>query len=455
MAAAPVKVDLPQASPFFGKETAAKAAERLKKTYIDHLKDAPSGSAAKLATALQALIQKKKADRAPMAIGVAILSGKDSPYFVSANPLRVCSVYSIAKLALLYAAFQLRADLAVIGNSAGLATAKPDYPSRVTDLIAGVRAAFTRSNDPALASIGRSQNDFPKLARIFNLQAYLGADPPNRFASTLQFVSDSGGDVDRDEYPFNGRLMTAIRPSGDTEAASCICDIGLPYIRALMNRTGFGSLRGKNKPGLWLSWYYDDEKQIKKDRNKRSGRDLPPWERDLQKSQRDAVTGEWTEGARMTDYEPVRGTASMASGHVGTAVGIATFLTEMYAGRLVDAESSTNMLDFLVGAGGYFQKKFRGVGAGSIHSKVGYYQGHFCDSAIIDSQSIQLAATPRPGNGGSGDSSADGGSSSAKDRSVQWIGVALDALFNGQQGDDGGILEDLGADLETAVADNT
>ena len=152
------KIDLPSDSPFFGKETEQQAVKRLSGIYLDQLKNAkPTGTAAKLDAALTALVKAKAADRAPMGIGIAIRSG-GSPYFVGAHYDRIYSVHSIAKLALLYAVFQLRADLAVIGNTAGLAADSPyDYTSRVADLIQGTRRRLRRPNDSALRDIGGSQ----------------------------------------------------------------------------------------------------------------------------------------------------------------------------------------------------------------------------------------------------------------------------------------------------------
>jgi hypothetical protein len=208
--AVPSKIDLPTDSPFFGKESEQQAVKRLSAIYLDKLKSGkPTGSAAKLDAALTAVVKNKSADRAPMGIGIAIFPDGGSPYFVGSHYDRLYSVHSIAKLALLYAAFQLRADLAVIGNTEGLAAESPyDYKSRVDDIIQGARNAFAKSNDVQLKRIAATQ-DFPKLARIFNLENYLKADPPNRPSSTLQFETSTNEVTNDDDNPFTTRLQAA------------------------------------------------------------------------------------------------------------------------------------------------------------------------------------------------------------------------------------------------------
>jgi hypothetical protein len=455
--AVPSKIDLPTESPFFGKESEQQAVKRLSAIYLDKLKSGkPSGPAAKLDAAITALVKNKSADRAPMGIGVAILPEDGSPYFAGSHYDRLYSVHSIAKLALLYAAFQLRADLAVIGNTDGLAADSPyDYKSRVDDLIQAARKAFAKSNDARLKRIAATQ-DFPKLARMFNLWEYLKADPPHRAHSTLQFQTESYGFQDIDDEPFTSRLGSAVRASTNFYDASCICDIGLPYIQALMRRSGFATLHGTNRPGLWLSWYYQQPvvvNRIRQARQARSGDSLPPWLRDLPINQRDAITASYTTGLLNADRNPERGAPAFQSGHVGTAVGIATFLTQLGGGQLVDAGSSEAMLDYLPPSL-WLARKLRGVGGGNFHGKVGYTPPHFCDSVIIQSEAIQVAATPKS-SGTSDAGTPDAGAAQPPNQPRKWIAVALDALGSSDEYDDKNILEDLGTDLETAVADNT
>jgi hypothetical protein len=174
-------------------------------------------------------------------------------------------------------------------------------------------------------------------------------------------------------------------------------------------------------------------------------------------NQRDAITAPYTSGLINADRNPERGTAPFQSGHVGTAVGIATFLTQLDGGQLVDAASSAEMLAYL-GPGRWISAKFRGLGGGGFHSKVGFTAPHYCDSVIIQSRAIQLAATPKP-SGTSDAGTPDAGNSPPANQSAKWIAVGLDALGSSDKAkmevyDDNGILEDLGAELETAVADS-
>ena len=152
-----------------------------------------------------------------------------------------------------------------------------------------------------------------------------------------------------------------------------------------------------------------------------------------------------------------RKTVDGPSGHVGTAVGIATFLTQLDSEQLVDADACKEMLTYLPRSR-WMAKKFRGLGNGTFHSKVGFTPPHYCDCVLSESQAIQQAATPKPA--GSADAGTpDAGSASAANRSVKWIAVGLDALGSSDQAkmaayDDNDILEELGAAMETAVADN-
>lgn len=460
----PDKIDLPSTSPFFGKETGDSAAQRLRKIYVDKA-SAKSGALpqANLSKALTALIAKQKQDRAPMGIGVAVLPAKGDPYFVGSNDQRLYSVYSIAKLALLYSAFQLRADVAVIGNTAGLADDSPDYEVRVDDLIKGVREAFKRSNDSGLQKLARSDQDFPKLARIFNLQDYLKAAPPNRSGTSLQFEMRSytppnTRETFNDNTGFSIRLHEAVPSSDNPNVASCVCDIGLPYIQALLQRSGFGSLHGSaTKPGLWLSWYYQSPATVSRISQKRQNSrpdELPDWLRDLPVNQRDAITIPFTNQLRKTDYNAERHTDGTNAGHVGTAVGIATFLTELYAGRLVDAASSAEMFTYLPKSR-WIAAQLRGVGDGTWYSKVGFSPPHFSDCALIKAENIGSAATPKSqGSSGGGQPGGASAGGSGTNRRITWIAVGLDALGNTTEEDDNGVLEDLGKDLETAVADS-
>jgi hypothetical protein len=161
--AVPSKIDLPTDSPFFGKESEQQAVKRLSAIYLDKLKSGkPTGSAAKLDAALTAVVKNKSADRAPMGIGIAIFPDGGSPYFVGSHYDRLYSVHSIAKLALLYAAFQLRADLAVIGNTEGLAAESPyDYKSRVDDIIQGARKCV-RKVERCPTEADRRDSGFPE-----------------------------------------------------------------------------------------------------------------------------------------------------------------------------------------------------------------------------------------------------------------------------------------------------
>src|SRR5262249_9125719 len=152
------------------------------------------------------------------------------------------------------------------------------------------------------------------------------------------------------------------------------------------------------KPGLWLSWYYQKDDDVQKliidARKKALAGNLAPVLRGLPVDARDGIfnRAEYMKGMLTPDFNPERKTRDKPSGHVGTAVGIATFLTQLYTGRLVDPAATKDMLKYL-GHSPWLTARFRGVGTGAFYNKVGYTPPKYCDSVIVESRSLQLAFT--------------------------------------------------------------
>src|SRR5205823_10307118 len=119
----------------------------------------------------------------------------------------------------------------------------------------------------------------------------------------------------------------------DPNSAYCICDVGLPYIQALLNRSGFGSLHGYNKPALWLAHCYQewsDVQMIQAGRKHRpKGQPLPDFLASLPENLREAITFT-PRNLKLTDNTPEldkNHQSGFYSPHVATAIGLATFLT--------------------------------------------------------------------------------------------------------------------------------
>jgi len=443
--AVPTDLNLPERSPFF-----EKSAVNLRRIYVDGM-HAPAPKSAKLNASVAKLVAANKADRAAMGIGLAILPNDGNPYFGGSNDDRLLSVASIAKLALLYASIQLLADVGVIGCSNGLAD-EGDYPQKVQDFVKGVQLAFRKSKDPELGRIASEDAIFPRLARIFDLKQFLQIKSKTRAPHMLAFNEFTGGGmVEPDDVGYKIRLISAVPSSDDLASAWCICDVGLPYIQALLARSGFGSLHG-NKPGLWLSWFYASAQVVQKIRAGRKRRPpdkpLPDYLATLPEKYRDAITFDPNK-LKMTDNTPELDKAHQSgflSGHVATAVGLATFLTVLENRQLFRGDNyyTQEMLQYF-SKGKWLASGFRGLGNGTFSEKVGYIEdpGSYSDCAIVRSTAIEQARSSP--SAGSADAGVGG--------TTTWIPVALYATAR-TYNDGLAILTALGKDLETAAADN-
>jgi Beta-lactamase enzyme family len=430
---------LPEKSPFYRDETPQHASARLRAIY-DTSKSTESAKqqADELGKAVRQLADKPA--RKKMCIGAALLEPSAQPIFAGVNAENVVSVGSIAKLSLLYAACQLRADVGVIATSEGVADSE-DRAKRIVDLADAVQAAFKQAKDPGLRAIGSASVNMPRLARIFDLETFLQTPSKDRVGQLLDFANGYATvrNPEPDDLPFDSRLRAAVAASDNTAALSCLCDVGLPYIQALLKRTGLASLHG-GKPGLWLAWFYGNPSALR--RRPIAGLDARYYSK--------ITTGASADKFIVT--EPPTGDAtapkerSEQSGHVATALGLAVLLSLLYRDELFGERDSESMMSYL-SRGKWLAGGFRGLGDGGVLSKVGIVKPIYSDCALVESTALR-----KPTDEGSTGAASAQAPARPLPRTT-WIAVALRAQGHPTNDfDDNGVLKELGTDLEAAVA---
>jgi hypothetical protein len=316
-----------------------------------------------------------KADRAQMRYGIAVVSAGHSPKLVGWGLDDMVCIASMAKLAIMYAAFQLRADVDIVLRSGleGKAESLETLAKKATQIVAG---AFRKAKDPALRAIGRTPADMPVLERIFDLDGFATSGTGGGLRK-LDFKRDESKVNEVDDGPFYYRLIRITMASDNDAATSLIADIGLPYIKALLTRSGLADVSGPKK-GLWLgsTFYY-----FRRVWPKRNGRLVNQGieERSCEKQGSQQEKG--------------------STGQGGTVRAIATFYELLRQGLLVDASSSAQMRE-LLNTKSKFMDYYLVSGLESkktvlaSSSKIGILQPWHHDSALITS-----AAPPREGTG--------------------------------------------------------
>jgi hypothetical protein len=418
-----IALKLPAESPFYGGPSAADRAKALAdlferpKTFTKEMQELA-----------------KHAKRKNMAFAAVIVPENGKPRFAGVNEAKYTNVGSIAKLALLYAAVQLRADVGVIGTTPGLGD-EGSRADRRSAMITAVRKAFEASPDAGLRNIGASARTLPRLTRIFDLDDFLTAPSASRSANNLSFTGTISVAKDSslenvpfskvpnpsiDDLPFETRLVMAMRAHGDTPlnlaATSCICDVGLPYVQALLTRTGFRQLHGE-RPGLWLASLFGAAPRRRSDEEQPITETGPQLACDL--------------------ADPCR-IGNGSTGQGATAQGVATFLTLLHQNHLVSLAGSAAMRSYLV-RGGRIKTGLRGVGEdGLVLSKVGVLEPWYSDAALITATSISRALSD----------SEDGGTGSGSE--VTWVGVTL--LAKGTEQSATETIADLARGMEATVA---
>jgi hypothetical protein len=336
-AAAPT---LPTSSPFFGTETAGKAVARLKELFADEAGySTEQRQFAKSVVELQfnatnaAGKRTASPGRLNLHYGVCVLDrGEEPPALVGPGLDDMICIASIGKLAILYAAFQLRADAEkILGSWDAPATVRPKDATNV------LAAAFRQADDPALQTIGRSTTTMPVIERIFDLEDFFSGGPGPRPRDELKWRTKDSKVGGTDGHNFNLRLSDVIIGSDDQAATSCTADVGLPYIQALLTRTGLADVSAPKK-GLWLasSYGWDDTH-------------LWPPSRDADAARR-IVSGDGDKNERPCLGPGSRGQVGH-TGQGGTVRALAAFFILLKAGELVSQDSCSQMRDLLRGKG--------------------------------------------------------------------------------------------------------
>jgi hypothetical protein len=307
----------------------------------------------------------------PRTMGIALvdLTSGVPRYAVSQEHVEK-HVFSLAKIAPLFAAFRLRERLR---NQFGGDPAKDSQ-----ELIAKIEKAWKA--EVAAKVAGRmAAPDFPNLKRIFD---FSGPPAPGKW--DFRFLGEDTGSADRAELVwkflkgldrrykgsipdsemavlvFMHRLKLMVRMSDDMAAGSVASDIGLAYMFGVLTTEG---LYSPGKHGLWLSNTYGFDKKF-------MGFEGPG----------DDITA----GA--------------------TAFSVAEYFTRLFHMKtLVDKESCEQMLDILKERSGQGIGTFSrfldtgGLPDGQVtHSKIGLWRptGNTSEGAVIQSR-ITVGGAPK------------------------------------------------------------
>ncbi len=372
-------LNIPLASQFFREETAERAAARLKGMFQE-------------SRVLNEELETVRARFPKLLFSVAVVGKGKRPIFGGGGVDLTTNIASMSKLAILLAAYQLRADIGIIGASPGVGDAGKQE-DREKDLLRAVQQAFSQSKDKALQTIANDPKTFPRLARIFDLAAFLEKPSNKRLPTDLVF--DSGtthvGATGKDEWTFEGRLAEALRASDNDAATSCIADIGLPYIKAFMRRSGFSDISGSNK-GLFLG------EKFSPNWPRRSPEDLPPIEEGIERIMVD-----------VNRYKSENPREKAWTGQAGNCRAVTAVLHELFQGRVVNEAASSEMRERLTSTGGYIYQAIK-KSIKSCRSKIGRYSEFYSDCALLETRTGEVGAR---------------GAGTADDRTAHWIAVVL------------------------------
>jgi hypothetical protein len=147
-------------------------------------------------------------------------------------------IASTAKLAVLFASFQLRKALREAGN---LVTDKKI--TKDTQFFDAVMRQWRPLIRRHFHKPQGSNDSLPSLAQIFE------ATPRASGGWDVDFATTARGNTGA---PYNGRLLNTMRHSDDAAAGRCITDLGFPYLNGCLAEAGFY----KRPRGLWVSLNY-------------------------------------------------------------------------------------------------------------------------------------------------------------------------------------------------------
>jgi hypothetical protein len=262
---------------------------------------------------------------------VDLTDGAKPPVYVGFHDQEEISVLSVAKLLVMYAAFQLRHDFGELA-ARSRATTQDDLIKEAKDQLAKApeqRVKSILAPDPLFPRAGP-----PDLKRIFTMVQdgdgwKVDFTRSNKTLAELEDLDIKLDDLDVpkslalvDQLGFLDRMKLTIGWSTDVAAATCVKDVGYPYMAALALQSGlyeYDEQAGKRHGGLWLGGDYTEG----------------------------VVAGRWRHSPA-GDFRPA-----------GTARALAVFMTLLARDRLVDAKASADMrglMDYL-GTGAELRKQ--------------------------------------------------------------------------------------------------
>lgn len=374
---------LPTRSPLFTTVTPRDAGERLRGLFVED----------PLFTAALRRIERAVPRRSKMCFGAALPAPGGRAILGGWNLDECAPVDSVAKLAILYAVFQLRSDVAVIGSTPGLAdTGSSD--ERVRALEQAVANAFRQAPYAATRELAAPAK-LPRLARLFDVKAFVELPSRDRKPDALELASGERVMRGADDRPTRARLGAALEASENADATSLIADVGLPYIGALLETSGLAYVSPQDR-GLWLAWPYGEWP-------KRAQGSSPP------------ITA-----LGKTRNLTLRARAARSdSGQAGTVRAISAMLLLLHRGELVSAEASREMLE-LMARGGRLASALPDDRA-NCHSKVGIDNAwlRYSDAALMET-----ASAPEPTEG------APTSSERPSRRPLAWSAVGLGLVMD-------------------------
>ena len=306
-------------------------------------------SSTALATCVQQVAQNP--DFADVAFALIDLTTSGKAIFVGRNHARQMSIFSMAKIAPMLAAYALRAAVRKAAAGRSAKDGKELFEQITADWRSTIEGQF--QNRP---------KDVPRLDRIFE------ANKTSTGAWTIEFTDrhlpfadldliDKGKHktIKFDSLGFMDHLALMIGWSNNNSARVCVQAIGFQYMNGLLKKMRLYDLA--NGGGLWLSTDYDVHRDPKKP---------PPFGRD-----------------------PIGGT-----GPGGTAIAVGRMMTLLAQDRLIDAPSSQAMkrlMDKITpdapgnGTSSFLWTglQFLGQPLNAIYSKIGIHST-FSDCIIVE-----------------------------------------------------------------------
>jgi hypothetical protein len=178
-------------------------------------------------------------------------------------------VDSMAKIAVMLAAHSLRAEVQFLAASGafsdlvGLAIGHTQRLMTAPEQVVRDAAKPTVVKDIVADEAGqqfRTLQGGPEVRRILDLTYDTGGwkvafKSSNLTPAKLKEIELAGDRERIAALPFAERMRLMVRFSGDLAAASCIRDLGFPYIAALLRQTGLFDLPSQH--GLWVARNYD------------------------------------------------------------------------------------------------------------------------------------------------------------------------------------------------------